>query len=121
MARRYFVYILANSRKTVLYTGVTNDLVRRIWQHRNGRGSRFADKYRCTQLVYYELFLDSYNAISREKQLKAGSRRVKLGLIERTNPGWKDLYCDIAGSVQIATGPSGPRNDSVGTDGIFTR
>jgi putative endonuclease len=72
MAHRYFVYILANSRKTVLYIGVTNDLVRRIWQHRNGRGSRFADKYRCTRLVYYELFLDSYNAISREKQLKAG-------------------------------------------------
>src|SRR5690242_10077859 len=113
MARRYFVYILANSRKTVLYIGITNDLVPRIWQHRNGRGSRFADRYHCTRLVYYELFLDSYSAISREKQLKAGSRRVKVGLIERTNPGWKDLYCDVAGSVRIATGPSGPRNDSL--------
>jgi putative endonuclease len=75
MARRYFVYILANSRKTVLYTGVTNDLVRRIWQHRNGRGSRFADKYRCTQLVYYELFLDSYNAIA----VRSSSRRGHEG------------------------------------------
>jgi putative endonuclease len=108
MPRRYFVYILANSRKTVLYTGVTNDLVRRIWQHRNGRGSRFADRYHCTRLVYYELCLDSYNAISREKQLKAGSRRVKLGLIERTNPGWKDLYCDITRGHPDCHGPFGP-------------
>ena len=97
MDRQYFVYILANARRTVLYTGVTNDLARRMWEHRNHRGSRFATKYHCCRLVFYEIFRDSYNAISREKQLKAGSRRLKMELIEARNPKWRDLYVDLCG------------------------
>ena len=92
MSRQYYVCIMTNPRKTVLYTGVTNDLVRRVWQHRNGRGGGFAAKYHCSKLVLYEVFRDSYNAIAREKQIKAGSRRRKIESIERMNPGWLDLY-----------------------------
>lgn len=91
MVRQYYVYIMTNPRKTVLYTGVTNDLIKRVWQHRNGEGNSFTTRYHCTKLVLYEVFLDSYNAIVREKQIKAGSRRRKIELIERTNPGWRDL------------------------------
>jgi putative endonuclease len=97
MGRQYFVYILANPPRTVLYTGVTNNLVRRIWEHRNRQGSRFTAKYHCSCLVYYEIFRDSYNAISREKQLKASSRRLKTDLIEARNPDWQDLYVDLSG------------------------
>ena len=81
MVRQYYVYIMTNPRKTVLYTGVTNDLVRRVWQHRNGHGGRFTGRYHCSKLVLYEVFKDSYNAITREKQIKAGSRGRKVELI----------------------------------------
>jgi putative endonuclease len=82
---------MTNQRKTVLYTGVTNDLVRRVRQHRNGRSGGFATKYHCCKLVQYEVYRDSYNAIAREKQIKAGSRRRKVELIEQMNPDWRDL------------------------------
>ena len=95
MTRQYYVYILANPRHNVLYTGVTNDLVRRVWQHRNGQGGGFTARYHCNELVMYETFRDSYNAIAREKQLKAGSRRDKVGLIEQVNPDWRDLYDEL--------------------------
>jgi putative endonuclease len=91
MCRQYYVYIMSNPRKTVLYTGVTNNLQRRVWEHRNREGGEFTAKYHCSQLVLYEVFQDSYNAITREKQIKAGSRRRKIALIERMNPGWRDL------------------------------
>jgi putative endonuclease len=94
---QYFVYIIANARRTVLYTGVTNNLARRVWEHRNQRGSRFAAKYHCSRLVFYEIFRDPYNAINREKQLKASSRRLKMDLIEAKNPEWRDLYVDLSG------------------------
>jgi putative endonuclease len=97
MSRQYYVYIMTNARKTVLYTGVTNDLVKRVWQHRNGQSGGFTAKYHCTRLVLYEVFRDSYNAIAREKQIKAGSRRRKVELIEQMNPEWRDLYELIAG------------------------
>jgi putative endonuclease len=86
---------MANARRAVLYTGVTNDLIRRIWQHRQGQGGGFTARYHCTELVLYEVFHDSYNAISREKQIKAGSRRRKVELIERVNPEWRDLYNEL--------------------------
>ena len=92
MIRQYYVYIMSNPRRSVLYTGVTSNLVRRAWQHRNGQGGRFTAKYGCSELVLYEVFRDSYNAIAREKQIKAGSRRRKIELIERMNPEWFDLY-----------------------------
>ena len=92
MTRQYYVYIMTNAHNTVLYTGVTNDLLRQVWHHRHGQGSEFTAKYRCTKLVFYELYKDSYNAIAREKQIKAGSRKVKLKLVERMNSEWRDLY-----------------------------
>jgi putative endonuclease len=95
MRGQFYVCILTNSRKTVLYTGVTNDLARRVWQHRSGQGGRFTTKYHCSEPVLYEVFQDAYNAIAREKQIKAGSRRSKVKLIEETNPDWRDLYVDL--------------------------
>jgi putative endonuclease len=75
----------------VLYTGVTNNLQRRVWEHRNRQGGEFTTKYHCSDLVLYEVFRDSYNAITREKQIKAGSRQRKIALIEKMNPEWRDL------------------------------
>ena len=95
MSRQYYVYILANRRGTVLYTGVTNDLLRRVWEHKNEFGGEFTGQYRCTKLVHYEVFEDSYNAIAREKRIKAGSRRRKVELIDGMNPQWHDLYESI--------------------------
>ena len=87
----YFVYILASGRNGTLYVGVTNSLSKRVWQHRHGEQSGFAHRYGVTRLVYFEEFRDVENAIAREKQLKAGSRRKKVALIEASNSEWKDL------------------------------
>jgi putative endonuclease len=92
MQRQYFVYILTNPHHSVLYTGVTNDLLGRVWRHRAGVGGKFTAKYACSKLVFFEIYLDSYNAIAREKQIKAGSRNRKITLIEQLNPAWIDLY-----------------------------
>ena len=88
------VYIMANFRNGTIYTGVTSDLAKRIWQHRNGTGG-FTARYGCKRLVWYELHGEMLPAIAREKQLKAGSRRKKIELIESFNPDWKDLYESI--------------------------
>jgi putative endonuclease len=85
------VYIMANFRNGTIYTGVTSDLAKRIWQHKNGT-TGFTARYGCKLLVWYELHGEMLPAIAREKQLKAGSRRKKLALIESLNPDWKDLY-----------------------------
>ncbi|HEV8630716.1 MAG TPA: GIY-YIG nuclease family protein [Thermoanaerobaculia bacterium] len=98
MARQFHVYILTNHTRTVLYTGVTSDLRQRLWQHRNGAGSRFAQRYRVTRLVYVETWPTAIEAIQREKQIKAGSRQRKLALIASINPDWRDLAADL-GSV----------------------
>ncbi len=87
----FCVYIMTNKYNTVLYTGVTNDLRRRVWEHRIGAGSQFASKYRATKLVYYEVTSSIKSAILREKQIKAGSRQRKLDLINSLNPAWNDL------------------------------
>ena len=92
MPGQYFVYVLTNTYHSVLYTGVTNDLLGRVWRHRAGVGGKFTAKYACNKLVFYEVYLDPYNAIAREKQIKAGSRKKKLALIEAMNPNWADLY-----------------------------
>ena len=91
------VYIMANRRNGTLYTGVTSDLPQRAWQHREGAGDGFTKRYGCKLLVWYELHDDIERAILREKQLKAGSRKRKLALIETLNPSWRDLYDEIAG------------------------
>ena len=91
------VYILTNRRDGTLYTGVTSNLPKRIWQHKNKISGGFTAKYRVSKLVYFELFDTMYDAISREKQIKAGSRKKKLDLIRAQNPNWRDLYEDVCG------------------------
>ena len=86
------VYIMASKRNGTLYTGVTSDLVQRAWQHREGVSPGFTRRYGCKLLVWYELHGTMEFAILREKQIKAGSRRRKLELIEAMNPGWEDLF-----------------------------
>jgi len=95
MAKSFFVYIMTNKNNSVLYTGVTNNLVRRVYEHKEKIIEGFTKKYNCSKLVWYETFKDSYNAIAKEKQIKAGSRRKKLELINKMNPEWKDLYDDL--------------------------
>jgi putative endonuclease len=94
MNRQPAVYLLTNKPGGTLYTGVTSDLPKRLWQHKNKITKGFSAKYNLTSLVYYELYEDMYQAISREKQLKAGSRKAKIKLIEHSNPEWKDLYAE---------------------------
>ena len=95
MARDFYVYILANKHNTVLYTGVTNDLRRRVYEHKSKVAGGFTRKYNIDKLVYYEVLSDPYSAITREKQIKAGSRRKKVELVEKDNPAWADLYDDL--------------------------
>ena len=90
-----FVYILFNKRNGTLYTGVTSDLIKRIDEHKNKVVSGFSKKYGTDKLGYYEIFEDITFAIEREKQIKAGSRKKKLDLIESINPNWEDLYYKI--------------------------
>ena len=85
------VYIMASRRNGTIYTGVTSDLVQRVWQHREGRVG-FTARYRCKMLVWYEIHEEMLPAIAREKQIKAGSRKRKLALIEAMNPQWTDLW-----------------------------
>ncbi|PIV70839.1 GIY-YIG nuclease [Candidatus Roizmanbacteria bacterium CG17_big_fil_post_rev_8_21_14_2_50_39_7] len=92
---QYFVYIITNKNNTVLYIGVTNNLVRRIYQHKNKTISSFSSKYNLNKLVYYEVFPRIELAIEREKQLKAGSRAKKNLLIQSINPNSEDLYSQI--------------------------
>ena len=88
---RYWVYIMTNANNTVLYTGVTNDLRRRVGEHKVGLGSKFTSKYRVTKLVYYEEFGRIGDAIIAEKRIKAGSRKKKIQLIEAFNPERRNL------------------------------
>jgi putative endonuclease len=83
---------MTNKRNSVLYTGVTNDLRRRVYEHREKLVDGFTEKYNVTKLVYYEIFQDPENAIMREKQIKAGSRQKKIDLINQMNKEWWDLY-----------------------------
>jgi putative endonuclease len=89
---QYCVYILTNNYNTVLYTGVTNNLQRRVMEHRSGKGSKFTSNYNIIKLVFFEMTDDINAAIFREKQIKAGSRKKKNDLIESMNPEWKDLF-----------------------------
>jgi putative endonuclease len=90
--KSYFTYILTNKTNNALYTGVTNNLMRRIWEHKSQLIAGFTKKYNITKLVYFETFDNPSDAIKREKQIKAGSRKKKLELINNFNPLWKDLY-----------------------------
>lgn len=89
------VYIMANKRNGTLYTGVTSNLAQRVWQHKEGCTSGFTRKYGLKALVWFEVHSTMETAIAREKQIKSGSRRKKLVLVEATNPAWRDLYAEI--------------------------
>jgi putative endonuclease len=100
--KQYYVYILTTSRNTALYTGVTNDLIRRIYEHKNGLVDGFAKRYKVHKLVHYEVVGDILAAIAREKQIKSWNRDKKVTMIDTGNPGWQDLYETIIGG-QILT------------------
>jgi putative endonuclease len=89
----YYVYIITNRSKT-LYVGVTNNLVRRVWEHKQGAGSEFAARYKLNRLVYFERFIDVRQAIAREKQIKGLLRIKKIALIVSVNPTWNDLSAE---------------------------
>lgn len=89
------IYILASGRNGTLYTGVTSQLVQRVWQHKNNLVPGFTQKYHIYDLVYFEMLDDISAAIAREKQIKAGSRGKKVALIESVNPAWRNLYGEL--------------------------
>ena len=96
-ARSYYVYILASKIGGTLYIGVTNDLIRRVAEHKLKLIESFTKQYGVVKLVYFEQFDDPENAIKREKRLKKWARDWKIALIEKDNPNWNDLYSEIAG------------------------
>jgi len=93
--KNYYVYILVSKRNGTLYIGVTSDLRRRVYQHKNNSVEGFTKKYKVHMLVYYEQTSNVESAIKREKDLKNWKRKWKLDLIEKNNPGWKDLYNEL--------------------------
>jgi putative endonuclease len=95
MDKQGFVYIMTNQRNTVLYTGVTGDLAKRVYEHKDKVIEGFTKKYNLNKLVYYEVFDEIEGAIQREKQIKAGSRKKKIDLVNGMNKGWLDLYEDL--------------------------
>ena len=95
MEKQFYVYMLASKRNGTLYLGVTSDIVKRVWQHKNGLAEGFTKEYGIKRLVYYEIHEDAENAIKREKQLKKWRRAWKVELIEEKNSEWRDLYADI--------------------------
>ena len=95
MGRQCYVYIVTNKRNTAIYTGVTNNLKRRVYEHKEKLVKGFTKKYNTTKLVYYEIFEDIENAILREKQIKGGSRQKKIELINNMNKEWRDLYEEL--------------------------
>ncbi|MHB8904859.1 MAG: GIY-YIG nuclease family protein [Melioribacteraceae bacterium] len=95
MEKKCYVYIMTNKNDSVLYTGVTSDLIRRVYEHKEKMIDGFTKRYNVNKLVYYEEYNEILNAIEREKQIKAGSRKKKLELVNKMNPGWKDLYQEI--------------------------
>jgi putative endonuclease len=92
----YYVYLLASRKDGALYLGVTNDLIRRVFQHRSKAVPGFSSRYNITQLVWFEIYDDPISAISREKEIKKWRRAWKVALIVQENPDWKDLYESIA-------------------------
>ncbi len=95
MNKVYFVYVITNKQQSVLYTGVTNNLTKRVYGHKNKVVKGFSEKYNVNKLVYYEVFDSIETAIMREKQIKAGRRKKKLELINEFNKQWNDLYEEI--------------------------
>ena len=95
MGKQFYVYIITNKTNSVLYTGITSNLSKRVFEHKSGQTEGFTHKYKCDKLVYFKVFDDSYTAISREKSVKNLVRRKKVALIESVNPNWYDLAAEI--------------------------
>ena len=93
--KQYYVYILANNKYGTLYTGITSNLIKRIYEHKHGLLEGFTKKYNVHRLVYYEIHTDVYEAISKEKRIKKWYRQWKINLIEENNPHWLDLSFDL--------------------------
>lgn len=108
----YFVYILASRRNGTLYIGVTNDILRRTWEHRNGCVEGFAKKHRVHTLVWYEIHEDIRAAIDREKELKGWNRAWKIKLIEKDNSGWNDLYERLVAPPELRISADIPASES---------
>lgn len=92
MSKQYYVYILAKARNSTFYTGVTNDLIRRVYEHKHGLADGFTKKYGIKTLVYYEIYESIESAIAKEKLIKKWRREIKCEAIESMNPDWRDLY-----------------------------
>lgn len=90
--KQYYVYILTKARNSTFYVGVTNDIIRRVWEHREKLADGFTKKHGIHHLVYYEVFSDVNEAIIREKLIKKWRREIKMQAIEKVNPQWNDLY-----------------------------
>jgi putative endonuclease len=101
-SKQYYVYIMTNASHSVTYTGVTNDLIKRVWQHNNNLVDGFTKKYRIHCLVYYDQTDNVYAAISREKEIKGWLKSKKIALINEFNPSWSDLYDGICGNDDSA-------------------
>ncbi len=97
----YFVYMLASRRNGTLYIGVTNDIMRRTWEHKNDLVEGFTKKYGVHILVWYELYEDIHEAIAREKRMKRWNRAWKIRLIEKDNSGWNDIYDRLMGEIVL--------------------
>jgi putative endonuclease len=95
MEKYYYVYMMPNKYNAVIYTGITNDLKRRVYEHKEKLVKGFTEKYNINKLVYYEFFRDVDSAILREKQIKGGSRDKKIELVNKMNSEWKDLYDEL--------------------------
>jgi putative endonuclease len=95
LSKKYYLYLLTNKRLNVLYTGVTNHLIRRVYEHKNKIVDGFTKKYNVDRLVHYETYSDVSDAIGREKEIKGWSRAKKNGLINENNPKWEDLFNEL--------------------------
>lgn len=98
MPKRGYVYLMASQRNGTLYVGVTSDLVRRVWEHKNDVKEGFTKRYGVHRLVYYEVYDHIRDAIVREKRIKKWNRAWKIELIEEVNPSWRDLYAELQGN-----------------------
>jgi putative endonuclease len=94
--KQYFVYILASKRNSTLYIGITSNLLKRVYEHKNNLIEGFTKKYNVHDLVYYETYNYVHDAITREKNIKKWRRQWKIELIEKSNPKWEDLYCSLS-------------------------
>jgi len=97
--KQYYVYIMTSDANTVLYTGFTGDLLKRVWEHKEKVVESFTRRYNVKKLVYFETTENVDSAILREKQIKAGSRKKKMELVDSVNPHWKDLWAELTGET----------------------